>query len=43
MWDKEVPLQTNLKPKDISQINSFIYSQNIHARHYFRETKLDKV
>lgn len=40
MWDKEVLLQTNLKPKDISQINSFIYSQNIHARHYLRETKL---
>lgn len=43
MWDKEVPLQTNLKPKGIYQIHSFIYLKNIYARHSFREMMLNKI
>lgn len=43
MWNKEEPLQTNLKTKGIYQIHSFIYSKNIYARLSFREMMLNKI
>lgn len=42
--DKEVSIQINLKPENISQVNSsFIHPKTIYARHYFGEAELSKV